>query len=59
MENPESEIISQATKKLIDKLVLERISLAGIARVIGVSERWLQKYVNTKYESVTKFLQVR
>jgi len=28
----------------IDKLLLEKIPLAGIARVTGVSERWLQKY---------------
>jgi insertion element IS1 protein InsB len=37
---------------LIDKLFLERISLAGIARVVGVSERWLQGYVNRKYQEV-------
>jgi insertion element IS1 protein InsB len=43
--------ISQATKALIDKLLLERVSLAGIARVVGVSERWLQTYVNQKYAS--------
>jgi len=34
---------------LIDRLLLERISLAGIARVVGVSESWLQNYVNEKY----------
>jgi hypothetical protein len=28
---------------------LERISLAGIARAVKVSEKWLQTYVNQKY----------
>ena len=35
-------IIDQATRDLIDKLLLEKIPLAGIARVVGVSEPWLQ-----------------
>lgn len=52
-------MISQAKKDLIDKLLLERISLAGIARVAGVSELWLQKYVNAKYESVPQQVQIR
>jgi len=47
--NPEN-CISQDDKDLIDKLLLEKIPLAGIARVVGVSERWLQKYVNEKYD---------
>lgn len=41
VENPETRVISQATKDLIDKLLLERISLAGIARLTGISELWL------------------
>ncbi|KJU86076.1 Insertion element protein [Candidatus Magnetobacterium bavaricum] len=31
---------------LIDLLLLERMALAAIVRVTGVSERWLQDYVN-------------
>jgi transposase-like protein len=57
--NPENKVISQATKDLIDKLLLERISLAGIARVTDVSELWLQKYVNVKYETVPRHVQVQ
>ena len=48
VENPENRI-PQEKKDLIDKLLLEKIPLAGIARVVGVSERWLQKYVVTTY----------
>ena len=33
---------------------LERISLAGIARIAGVSERWLQHDVNDKYKRVPR-----
>jgi len=39
--------------KLVEPL-LERLSLATIARITGVSERWLQNYVNQKYEEVTQ-----
>lgn len=46
--------ISQQTKDLIDDLLLEKIPLAGIARVAKVSESWLQKYVNKKYASVPR-----
>jgi IS1 family transposase len=54
VENPTQKRISQETKDMIDKLLLERIPLAGIARVTGVSEAWLQSYVNQKYESVPR-----
>ena len=54
VENPEKKIISIETIKLIDDLLLEKIPLAGIARVTGVSERWLQKYVNKKYENIPR-----
>jgi transposase-like protein len=49
IENPEWKPISEETKGLIDRMLLERISLAGIGRVTGVSAKWLQDYVNDKY----------
>lgn len=39
-------VISDETKRRIDKLLLEKLSLAGIVRVEDVSESWLQGYVN-------------
>ena len=39
--------------------MLERNSLAGIARAVGVSDRWLQNYVNQKYRSVPKQVDVK
>ena len=51
-------VISDETKASIDKLLLEKIPLAGIARSMDVSETWLQTYVNKKYESVKQYVQV-
>ena len=50
--------ISDDTKQTIDKLLLERVSLAGIVRVTGVSARWLQYYVNAKYAAVPRAVTV-
>lgn len=52
--NPQKHPIDADTKALIDRLLLERISLAGIARAAKVSERWLQDYVNEKYKNVPR-----
>jgi len=46
--NPTKTTVSQEKKQLIDRLLLERISLRGIARVTQVSWSWLQDYVNQK-----------
>ncbi len=59
VENPHYRIIPDETKALIDKLLLERISLAGIARVVDVSESWLQAYVNERYAEQPRHVQVR
>jgi len=40
--HPEQKVINSGTRELIDRLLLERISLAGIARAVQVSEVWLQ-----------------
>lgn len=59
VENPQNKVIDQATKDLIDKLLFEKIPLAGIARVADVSEPWLQSYVNAKYQDVPRQVNVR
>jgi len=46
--NPPKNPISDETKALVDRLLLERISLAGIVRATGVSKRWLQDYITEK-----------
>lgn len=52
VQKPQQKRISQETKALIDKLLLEKIPLAGIARVTPVSEVWLQDYANQTYQTV-------
>ena len=47
----EMKLISDSDKALIDRLLLEKISLAGIARVADVSQVWLQGYVSELYAS--------
>jgi hypothetical protein len=49
--NPSNKVITQRDKDLINKLLLEKISLAGIARTIEVSEPWLQEYISNLYAS--------
>lgn len=47
VDNPNNIVVSLQIKQLIDKLLRERISLRGIARVTGVSWSWLQDYVTS------------
>ena len=58
IENPTKKIISQETWDLVDKLLLEKIPIAGISRVTGISEPWLQKYINDKYENIDQQVDV-
>ena len=59
VEEPQRKRISDATIALIDALLLERISMAGIARVAKVSEPWLQHHVNEKYANIPRQVTVR
>ena len=54
MVQPSEKVIDSATRALIDLLLLERLSLAGIARAVNVSEQWLQTYVNEKDAKVPR-----
>jgi PBP1b-binding outer membrane lipoprotein LpoB len=44
----QNQAITKKTKDLIDKLLLGKFSFAEIAKIVGVSEQWLQGYVNFK-----------
>jgi hypothetical protein len=56
---PRHQPISEATKELIERLLLEKISLAGMVRGTGVSSLWLQYYVNKKLGAVKKEVEVK
>ena len=47
-------VIEQETRELIDRLWLEGISIAGIARAIQISPQRLQPYVNEKYAGLPR-----
>jgi len=50
VENPSGHYrIDDETCALVDRLLLERLPLAEIARAVQVSESWLHQYVNKKY----------
>lgn len=51
VEAPTWRKVSDETKGLVDRLLLERLSLAAIARVVDVSESWLQEYVNARFST--------
>lgn len=59
VDKPTKKRISEETKLRIDKLLLEKIPLAGIARAMDVSETWLQNYVNGKYTEVSQQVRVK
>jgi transposase-like protein len=50
--------IREESKEMIDRLLLEKLPLAGIARAVQVSETWLQAYVNDKYTQVERQVKV-
>ncbi len=53
VEGSEYRHISLEDWALVDKLLLEKLSLAGIARVTGISMSYLQDYVNRKLEGTS------
>jgi IS1 family transposase len=58
VENPQWQRRQKDSTAMIDRLLLEKIPLAGIARVLKLSESWLQKYVNQSYKVVPRQVQV-
>ncbi len=51
--------ISEENKTIIDKFLLDKISLRWIARSVGVSTVWLQKYVKEKYQEQPEDLHIQ
>jgi IS1 family transposase len=56
---PRHQPLEEDTRELIDRLLLEKISLAGIVRATGVSPRWLQYYVNKKLGAIKRQVEVK
>ena len=58
VEDPKWRRISDDTKAMIERMLLEKIPLVGIARSLQISESWLQQYVNGYYATVPQQVQV-
>jgi insertion element IS1 protein InsB len=59
VENPKWKHLDDDTKAMIERMLLEKIPLAGIARSLQVSQSWLQQYVNAYYATVPQQVQVQ
>ncbi len=59
VENPKWRRIRDEMKQMIERMLLEKIPLAGIARSLQVSESWLQQSVNGYYASVPQQIEVQ
>jgi len=58
VENPTKKVITQEQWDYVDKLLLEKLPIAGISRVTGISESWLQHYINQKYSEIDKTINI-
>ena len=56
--NPRNRPVTEESKKLIDSLLLERLSIAAICRVSGISQTWIQTYAEGKYSTVPQQVSV-
>lgn len=45
VEHPQNRQISDAEWRIVDRLLLEKISITGITRAVSVSDGWLQEYI--------------
>jgi insertion element IS1 protein InsB len=51
-------VISAETRALIERLLLERISLRGICRAVGIGLKWLLGFIVTCFETLPDHLNV-
>lgn len=53
VENPSKRYINKQEIEYVERGLLERISLRGLSRMLGISIKWLQNYVNQFYRSIS------
>ncbi len=58
VEDPQWQPKPKETKALVNRLLHEKIPLAGIARATAVSKSWLQGHANAIYEAVSQTVAV-
>ena len=55
----EQYLISDETRSLIERLLLERLSLRGICRAVGVGLKWLLGFLVTCFDDLPDYLNVQ
>ena len=58
VENPQWQPKPKETKALVNRLLPEKILLAGIARATETSESWVQGQANATYEAVPQTVEI-
>jgi insertion element IS1 protein InsB len=56
--NPEHPVITEEQRSLIERLLLERISLRGICRAVGVGLQWLLQFMVERFQAAPEHLYV-
>jgi hypothetical protein len=56
---PENSLITQEQRALIERVLLERISLRGICRAVGVGLQWLLQFIVTRLQAAPEDLYVK
>jgi insertion element IS1 protein InsB len=56
---PENHVITEEQRAVIERLLLERISLRGICRVIGVGLRWLLSFMVERFTAAPDDLYIQ
>jgi insertion element IS1 protein InsB len=55
---PENHVITEEQRALIERLLLERISLRGICRAVGVGLQWLLQFMVERFQAAPEHLYV-
>jgi insertion element IS1 protein InsB len=53
---PENSLITEEQRTLIERLLLERMSLRGICRAVGVGLRWLLQFMGARFQEAPEHL---
>jgi IS1 family transposase len=56
---PENALITEEQRALIERLLLERISLRGICRAVGVGLQWLLQFMSARFAAAPEDLHVK
>src|SRR5215467_11243112 len=56
---PENVVITEEQRALVERLLLERISLRGICRAVGVGLQWLLQFMSARFQAAPEDLYVK